>query len=751
MTDSALAFLDVDSEAARLIAERDWSGSLGPIEGWPVAMRSVVALILRSPIPMVLLWGKDGVLLYNDGYAAFSGDRHPSLLGARVREGWPEIADFNDNILKIGLAGGVLSLKDQELPLKRGGRADSAWMDLDYTPVLGDDGRPGGVLCIVVETTSRVLAQRQMAEAQARLKFLDDLNRATLASRDADEILAVTTRMTAQHMGASVCAYADMDADQDGFTIRGDWAAPGSTSIVGHYSLADFGALAVQELGAGRPLIINDNLKEIAPDEAATFQAIGISATTCMPLVTDGRLTALMAVHHREPHVWTDSELALIREVTERSWANIERVRADAARADSESRYRALFDAIDEGFCIVEFFDGPHGPLSDYIHIEANPAYAKEAGIPDVVGKTLRGMVGAEADAWVARYRPVLITGEPIRFEQELVETGRWLELAAFRIEPPERKQVAVLFKDLTERRRAELALRESEAQFRSLARALPNQVWMAGPDGVSNWFNERVYQYTGAEDGALDRDVWRRLIHPDDWQTATDAWADAVASSQTYLAELRLRRADGVWRWHQSRAVPLLDDQGAVVRWVGSNTDIDDQRAIAEALGDVNAVLEQRVTERTDELMRTQDALRQAQKMEAVGQLTGGIAHDFNNLLAGISGSLELIEKRIGEGRTIGLERYIDGAQGAARRAAALTQRLLAFSRRQTLDPKPTDVNRLISGMEDLIRRSVGPAVTMEVVGAGGLWATRIDPSQLENALLNLCINARDAMAPEG
>ncbi len=172
-------------------------------------------------------------------------------------------------------------------------------------------------------------------------------------------------------------------------------------------------------------------------------------------------------------------------------------------------------------------------------------------------------------------------------------------------------------------------------------------------------------------------------------------------------------------------------------------------ERANAE-LRELNLTLEARIAEAVQERLQVEDALRQSQKMEAVGQLTGGLAHDFNNLLAGISGSLELLQTRLAQGRIHDLERYILVAQGASKRAAALTHRLLAFARRQTLDPKPTDVNRLVAGMEELIRRTMGPAVVVEVVAAGGLWTTLVDPNQLESALLNLCINARDAM-PDG
>jgi len=213
--------------------------------------------------------------------------------------------------------------------------------------------------------------------------------------------------------------------------------------------------------------------------------------------------------------------------------------------------------------------------------------------------------------------------------------------------------------------------------------------------------------------------------VHPEDLSALQAEIARSLVSGRDMALEYRLRHPDGSIRWVLSRWRTHLDADGRPVRRTGVGIETTGQRNMEEQL-------------------------RQAQKMEAVGQLTGGLAHDFNNLLAGITGALGLMQIRMRQGRLDDLERYMTVAQGAARRAAALTHRLLAFSRRQTLDPKPTDVNGLIGGMEELIRRTIGPHIALEVVGAVGLWPALIDPGQLENALLNLCINGRDAM-PDG
>lgn len=257
---------------------------------------------------------------------------------------------------------------------------------------------------------------------------------------------------------------------------------------------------------------------------------------------------------------------------------------------------------------------------------------------------------------------------------------------------------------------------------------------WQVSPDLLSVMTSQGHFETTnpawrqtlGWSEDELSGFTFIDLLHPDDVARSQVALNTLSSNHPVLNLEIRYRHKDGRYRWLSWVAVP---ESGKLYC---SARDITTEKQQAQAL-------------RTAE-----EALRQSHKMDAVGQLTGGLAHDFNNLLMGVSGNLELLKNRVAKGRTEHLDRYIDAALEGSRRAAALTHRLLAFSRRQTLDPKLTDVDHLVDGMAELIRRTVGPSIAMDVLATQGLWSTLVDPPQLENALLNLCLNARDAM-PDG
>ena len=311
-------------------------------------------------------------------------------------------------------------------------------------------------------------------------------------------------------------------------------------------------------------------------------------------------------------------------------------------------------------------------------------------------------------------------------------------------------------------RREAAEAVSASEA----IARAQAERVQLALDAGaiIGTWvWDVQANHFVGGERFArsfgLDPERCRAgipleevmaSVHEDDRARVEDEIGAALRRGGPYRCEYRVRQHDGVFRWIEANGRVDQDASGAAIRFPGVLIDIEHRHAIEAALRELNEKLESRVQSAIEQREQAEAALRHSQKMEAVGQLTGGIAHDFNNLLAGISGSLQILEARVAQGRLDAVPRYVDLAQGATKRAAALTQRLLAFSRRQTLDPKPTALNRLIADLEDLVRRSCGPNVAVEVVGTAGLWPILVDQNQLENAILNLCINARDAM-PDG
>ncbi len=334
-------WLDGGGVMAERIRNHDWAATpLGPLEQWPDVLKTTVALCMGSHFPQAVMWGPDLLTLHNDAFTPILGNK-PLALGRPFSEIWQEAWSEIGGIADRALAGEAVFIQDFPLIIDRNGGPELAYFTFCYSPIRDQDGNVLGMIDTVTETTASVLANQ-------RLSFLDDLGRAVANATDSARIMAITTRLLGEHLQLSSCAYAVMEPDEDAFTVCGDWVAPGSPRLLGQYRLADFGELAVQRLKAGLPLVINDNLQELAAREAATFQAIGVTATVCIPLIKGGRLTALMSIHDKLPRTWSNYEQSLIAQVTERCWAHIQRVQANAELREAMAALETLNTTLEQ-------------------------------------------------------------------------------------------------------------------------------------------------------------------------------------------------------------------------------------------------------------------------------------------------------------------------------------------------------------------------------------------------------------------
>lgn len=292
-------------------------------------------------------------------------------------------------------------------------------------------------------------------------------------------------------------------------------------------------------------------------------------------------------------------------------------------------------------------------------------------------------------------------------------------------------------------------ALRESEVRFRTMADNSPVMIWTTDSSGSCTYLNRTWYQLTGQTPETGLGLGWVGAIHPDDREHAAQTFLAANASREAFALEYRLRRRDGVYRWAIDAAAPWLGSDGEFYGYIGSVIDITERKQAEQTQQEINRVLEERIAEAISERERVEAQLRHAQKLEAIGKLTGGIAHDFNNLLQIIAGNLELLSLEIGGNERA--EKRVRNAIAGVSRGSKLSSQLLAFGRRQPLAPKVINLGRMIRNMDEMLRRALGDGVEVETVIAGGLWNTFVDSGQVENALLNLAINSRDAMRGHG
>lgn len=402
----------------KLVNQFNWEQTtLGAIPTWPESLKGAVRLILVASTPMVMMVGREGYLIYNNAYADFAGQRHPEIFGMPALDAWPEIAEFNRANIERGLRGESYSLRDQELVLNRHGQLESGWMDLHYSPIVDDDGRSLGTLCVVHETTDRVLAKKALARSEERLSL-----------------------------------------------------ALSSSALVGTW---DWNVI--------------DNIVTSDDQFAQMYNVDPQSAGLGVPIEQ-----YFLAIDHEDlPRVGAELQRAL------------------AEASDFRVEYRVV---------------APDGTRR----------WLMTSGRPRV-----------DANGRVYRFPGVAI--------------------------------------DVTEQRQAADALAESELRFRTLADSMPQMVWTTRADGYCDYYNARWYEQTGIAIDKGDFESWSEMYHPDDRERAVDAWRKALATGEPYEIEYRLRHRSGEYRWALGRSLPIRDEHGTIIRWIGTCTDIHETKLLAQ------------------------------------------------------------------------------------------------------------------------------------------------------------------------
>ena len=809
-TPSAHAFLAGGGEMGERLRTHDWSTSpLGPPEGWPQSLRTLVSLMLNSGQAMFVAWGPGLSFLYNDAYIPIFGVKHPRGLAEPFAEVWSDIWPQFGPIVERTLGGEALWFEDLPIRMQRYGYPEDTWFSFSYTPALDDDGEVAGLFCACVETTEKVLGERALRESEAQWRGLfNTMQEAFFVAEAVRDETGRVLDFRFQQVNPAFEAQTGLSRGRaEGRTIRE--AIPG----------------------------IQDDLIETYAGVIDTGRAAEFELH--VPSLADRWYLA------RARKAGPETMAVLFLEITDRK-------AAEAAVRESEEHYRHVVELNPQ----VTWTSAPDGQLDRVSQRWFE--WTGTSGLGQTWGEAIHP---DDLPPSVAAWSRSVTTGEPYDIEHRVRRRGgdyRWARSRAYpRLDAGGRivKWYGTT-EDIHERKLAEAALRESEERFRGITNSIDQMIWSTRPDGFHDFYNQRWYDYTGVPQGTTDGEGWNDVFHPEDQPRAWQVWRYSLETGEPYHIEYRLRHRSGVYRWVLGRAQPVRDDKGRIVRWFGTCTDIQEIVEAREVLAHSREVLEHEVEERTrerdriwtlshdlfatmgydgflkavnpawqrllgydeptllsshfgtlvhpddhakiadlvtrlqrgdvvqgfeDRLLRAdgeyvtvswtaspgdgdvfyavgrdvtaererEEQLRQAQKMEAVGQLTGGVAHDFNNLLQIVVGNLELLERNLpaDAGR---LRRSTENAMQGARRAATLTQRLLAFSRRQPLDPKPIEVNRLVRGMSELLGRALGETIELETVLAGGLWSVEADPNQLESALLNLAVNARDAM-PDG
>jgi len=726
-----------------LLAAFPEDSPLGPVEGWPDDLRLTVRTMQDAASQIVLFWGEDYVALYNDTYAPTIGNKHPDAFGRPARIYWAELWDDLKPMLdRVRMEGEVVVARDRVFHIERHGHLEEVMFDISYSPARALDGSVAGVLCIVSETTSARAYERKLRESEERFRNMADSAPVMMWVVDA----------------AGYCTY--LNTRWYAFTGQSPELAEG------------FGWLEATH-----------------PEDRERSEQIFLTALKDrVSFRLEYRLRRADGVYRwaidaAEPRFGDDGVfLGYIGSVMDID----DRHEIESALQESRRELSAITHSVDQMIWTTRP-DGYHDFFNDrwYEFTGLPTGSTFGAGWNDVFHPK------DQDRAW-ALWRLSLETGTPYEIEYRLrhhLGGYRWV-LGRAKAVRDAAGGIVRWYGTCTDIHR----LKTQELQRAAILDLQVATRNMDDPTDASHAAARMLGEFLGMDRvgyGLVDQTRWSVSIDRD-WTSSAAESLDGFYDLQTFgtiFDDLRDGKAvvisdamtDVRTRAHadQLRTIGAISiakipirEQGRLVailflhsshprHWTEQEIDfitdvaermretVERRRAERE-LRALASSLEEQVIERTEALRRSDALLRQSQKMEAIGQLTGGVAHDFNNNLAVIISGLNLIQRKLAQGRTSDLDMLIAGAMEGAHRAATLTHRLLAFARRQPLAPEAVNGNRMIAGMNELLSRTLGEDIRVETVLGAGLWKTWVDLSQLENAVLNLAVNARDAM-PDG
>jgi len=622
------------------------------------------------------------------------------------------------------------------------------WMRVAVNPRFDADGTFLGYVGMSFDITETRDAIAALEAQERRQSFLLALTDRLRDLSTPDDIMVEVERSLGAELGAGRVGYGEVDQERGLVSMSRDWTS-GVVSAQGQFSLAELGADLIKDLAEGRLINIADVRKDPRTRDALeVFERLETRALMRAPVHRGGRLHAFLYAHSSTVRKWTEAEIELLQEVAARTWSEIERARAEGAVRESEERFRAIADTapvliwVTGADRVREFVNQAYVAYNGGSYEDARLADWREVVHVDDHERIIRESIAGEA------------TGEPFSMEARyLRHDGEYRWLKSFSRPRLDADGAVIGFVgvafDVTDIREAQARLMESETRFRTIADSAPAQMWMTDATGAVVFANKRYRTFFGVR---RDEDLqanWQATMEANGLETVHSGFLTALAQRDRYEGVMEITHSQLGRRWLRCEGIPRFDGAGQFQGYVGANVDVTEARQAADDLKRINELLEERVSEALAEKAKAEADLMHAQRMEAVGRLTGGVAHDFNNLLTVVIGALDMMlrspddaarQKKLGE-----------AALAAARRGEGLTHQLLAFSRRQALRPEALDLNGLIRESEPLLKRAVGEAVEFKLKLRRGGARVNVDPSQFEAALLNLVVNARDALGDKG